>query len=423
MTTQSDIDNITALFRTKPENLPRISTKTEKPTYTTIKKFQDKLIENAMSIPSFTTDLGHLALVIKESDFTTANNGTAFVPPPNPGNTPAMPTFATRRATTTRTTTRGTTTTTAATQETPSQTSQAEDNFKTAEAIRLFQHRQTEYIKFRTTRTALKNCIINSVDDRYIVSLKNTITGYANVTPNDIMKHLWKKYGKIDTSDLSANEARMKTAWHPPTSIEVLFEQLKDGQDFAKQGGETINDSTIVRFGYEIIKATGLFDRDCTKWRKRESTATEWDDFVDFFTIANDDREKNSTAEEASYTANQVQQIIQQELAAFVQQDIQHQPQQPAANSAFTLDDIKTLINNAINNKPSSKPSSKQQQPKAQGLVDGIPVSYCHTHGITKNLRHTSASCTRPKEGHKKEATLDNKMGGNTCMVVPRKNS
>ena len=67
METPSDINNIKALFRTKPEVMPRISKKLDKPTYTTLKKFQDKLIENAMSIPSYNTDLSHLALVIKDT--------------------------------------------------------------------------------------------------------------------------------------------------------------------------------------------------------------------------------------------------------------------------------------------------------------------------------------------------------------------
>jgi hypothetical protein len=36
---------------------------------------------------------------------------------------------------------------------------------------------------------------------------------------------------------------------------------------------------------------------------------------------------------------------------------------------------------------------------------------WCHTHGT--NLTHNSNACSRPKDGHKKEATQRNPMGGN----------
>ena len=62
------------------------------------------------------------------------------------------------------------------------------------------------------------------------------------------MIHLWDTYGTIDQSDLLANEDRTKPPWAPPTPIEPLFKQMRDGQKFALQGGETISDNQIVRY-------------------------------------------------------------------------------------------------------------------------------------------------------------------------------
>jgi hypothetical protein len=39
-------------------------------------------------------------------------------------------------------------------------------------------------------------------------------------------------------------------------------------------------------------------------------------------------------------------------------------------------------------------------------------TSYCHTHGRTRNDRHTSLNCRNPSNGHAATATLDNRMGG-----------
>ena len=88
------IDNVTAMFTVDKENMPRISIQQMVPTYTSLLVFQDTINENAMAIPSWQCpDLGHLALVTMiPKDFTTANDGVAFVIPVQPADpTTALP--------------------------------------------------------------------------------------------------------------------------------------------------------------------------------------------------------------------------------------------------------------------------------------------------------------------------------------------
>jgi gamma-glutamylcyclotransferase (GGCT)/AIG2-like uncharacterized protein YtfP len=40
------------------------------------------------------------------------------------------------------------------------------------------------------------------------------------------------------------------------------------------------------------------------------------------------------------------------------------------------------------------------------------PTGYCWTHGYVYNEKHNSQTCNRRSEGHKENATIDNKMGG-----------
>ena len=94
-TIQISAADISAQFAHPQDTLPRISTATSKPSFTSIYDFHDKLIENATAIPLNDTDLGHLALVIGAANFTAANGGTAFVPPANPGLNPNHATTAT----------------------------------------------------------------------------------------------------------------------------------------------------------------------------------------------------------------------------------------------------------------------------------------------------------------------------------------
>eukprot|EP00957_Ditylum_brightwellii_P037625 2845241-Ditylum_brightwellii.AAC.1 len=49
---------------------------------------------------------------------------------------------------------------------------------------------------------------------------------------------------------------------------------------------------------------------------------------------------------------------------------------------------------------------------KTKKEIPPLNIHYCWTHGVTRGPGHTSVNCGNPAEGHKKEATLFNCMGG-----------
>ena len=287
----NNLDAITSQFETRSEDMPRISTSSTKPNYTSLKNFQDAIDANAMSIMSSTTELGHLALTRSPTEFTLAN-GTAFVIPLNPGTAPNPPPRIGTRASA------------AALALDPTATAETSDPYKAQEALRTYQDSKHEYNLYRNASTALKHCITTSVDDEYIKALKKKITRYATVTPLELLTHLWTTYGEVTIVDLGANETRMKVQWNPPSPIESLFLQLEDGQAFASEGNETIDDSILVRLGYDNILATGQFTKYCAKWRKRAIADQKWPDFRKCFTEYNKERSDSMSVEEASYSIN-----------------------------------------------------------------------------------------------------------------------
>ena len=110
----------------------------------------------------------------------------------------------------------------------------------------------------------------------------------------------------------------------PPTPIEPLMEQLIDGQLFAAQDQEIIEDSQLMRWAYDNMKANGMFDRDCKKWHKKPYADKSWTTCKAFFTVVENDRKKKSPcASNATYTANQVQHVLQQELPSILQQQLE----------------------------------------------------------------------------------------------------
>ena len=75
MLSPSGYDAITAQFETSIEDMPRISTASTKPNYTSLKIFQEALDGNALTISCQSTQLGMLALSRSKEDYEKANNG------------------------------------------------------------------------------------------------------------------------------------------------------------------------------------------------------------------------------------------------------------------------------------------------------------------------------------------------------------
>ena len=418
MTTSHDND-VTTYFRIRSEDMPRIHEHDSTPNYTSMDRFQVAINDCALAIPSMDTDLGHFAIVVKAPTYTEANDGTPWTPPMNPGTAPTAPPTIARMGL-------------RAQQPDPNNPAeiaahaaaallnQAPDHFAIQEALRRFTQQQKAYNTYTNATKALRNLILNAVDDQYINELKHINTGYVKVSPLALLDHLWTEYGTIDGSDLTQNEKRMKAPWNPPAPIENLFKQLKTGQEFAFKGSEVITESVMLRYGYENIEATGLFKSPNTIWRAKDDVDKTWKNFKKHYTAAYIDIKKNTTVEAAGYSVNAIQEIVRNEIGAAlfnVDQAPLHEPEPSyyppeSANAAVTMEQLKDLIATLI--KPQEK---KKKNLKGQAKnEDGQWITYCHTHGVTTNLSHTSSNCSRKKDGHKDAATLSNRMGGSDVI-------
>ena len=123
--------------------------------------------------------------------------------------------------------------------------------FTAAETLPQFNYEKEEYNKYQATTNVVRNMLINAVDDKYICHLKHERTFYQNITPLEILTHLWTTYGVIDDNDITKNETRMKALWNPPTTIETLFQQLETGKKYAAKGGEEISYHQLYKWGYD----------------------------------------------------------------------------------------------------------------------------------------------------------------------------
>ena len=76
---------------------------------------------------------------------------------------------------------------------------------------------------------ALKRQWEISVKRPYIVSLRNLMVGLVNITPLQIITHLYDTYGDIDEVDLETNKTTMMKPYCPDQPIATLVKQLEHG--------------------------------------------------------------------------------------------------------------------------------------------------------------------------------------------------
>ena len=181
----------------------------------------------------------------------------------------------------------------------------------------------------------------------------------------------------------------MQAPWHPLTPIEALFTQLNTGIRFATAGNDAPSAASVIRIGYNIINATGLFDVACREWRGKDDATKTLATFRRHFRDADQDRRHSTTtAGSAGYHGAN---------AAVPNPAPPKSALPPAANSA-------TAVSTPASRGPDLRPNT----------------SYCWSHGFLKNPKHTSLTCKFKHANHQDAATADNQLGGATGNFVPR---
>jgi hypothetical protein len=235
------------------------------------------------------------------------------------------------------------------------------------------------YNLYVAVNNALRQQLLDAVPRIYVRALAHPMFEFSNVTCLDLLSHLWTKYGTIKPAELQKNFQSMYTPWNTTEPIESVFLQLDEAIAFSIDGNDPISEAAAVRAGYEVIAHSGLLPMDCKEWRKLPTAAHTLARFQQHFSLADDDRRLTATTGSLGY-ANV--------LAAA-----------PSLAPATTSDTL-------------SLPFSALSV--SQTSVSSPDMTYCWTHGTSKNRRHTSATCKNKAPGHRDDATATNTLGGST---------
>jgi hypothetical protein len=245
-----------------------------------------------------------------------------------------------------------------------------------------------------------------------------------------MLDHLFISYGSITAVDIEQNFENMQKSWDPKQPVDTLFKHIQDCVDFAEAGGVAIGAAQKLSSAYSKIFKSGKFNSDCRRWDKKLEGDRTWNNLKIHFAAAYRQHRqiqgKTIVAQAFSnYAVTQASEddLTEQALGAFanlatataVDRNVVAELMEANSRLAKQLEDNATSLKEvkALLKKEraecdiggnTNRPSRRSFTPSSD--------NHCWLHGYNVERTHTSQTCTYPKEGHQREATKINNMGG-----------
>ena len=309
------------------------------------------------------------------------------------------------------------------------------------------------HLECRNVERALMRHIQDAIEEKYLESL---IDEYTNLITGDtptVLEYLFYNYGKVRSDEVSQKESEvMSLIWQPSDPMVILTRPLEQLQKLAVQAGMPCTDNQILQKGLQLIRNTNDFEYALTQWEDKTESDKTWENFKNHFHEHQLKLKstRGPTMQQAGYHHANV-------LALKVSQDIEEKLQERDQHMLAMLQNIPSLIESSSssslsqNTDPSQVASSitsdqtqlailqllrdmqldmkklpsgntargngntnnqrrqNKKTPDDSRLPRTDTSQCCWTHGA---WNHPGTKCRFKAQGHKDQATFDNKMGG-----------
>ena len=403
---------------------PNLTSINGEPDADTLIKLKNELKANASSVPSNLGGghLGHLGLVLPPHTYAMISD-TPFVQPAHPGPLVIPP---------------GTTG--------PMATVLREQH---QESVRLFR-------EVTGVEKALKQQIIKAIEQQWLLAITDRNSQSLTGTVAQILEFLFETYGYVSTTMLEKKaDSFREFDYHPRQPVDLVFNTVEDLVDYADMANTPYSQGQIIGMAYSKFNKTGLLSIAVNEWNRKPNIQKTWIAFKEHFRQARKELKETSGSTIGSSrlneTANLVQQVVdgvQQVLlptdtgpdptaeilqhvvnSASATTSTQQQLLQQIANLQQTVTQMQFQLNTPgqipfydASGRGGAGRSGGYGRGRGNGRGGG-PLRYprrynlyCWSHG---GCGHLGGRCRDKKDGHKDEATFENKMGGSTLNCPP----
>lgn len=226
---------------------------------------------------------------------------------------------------------------------------------------------QERFLSDHAAEQALKELIMDRIDEVYIRRLRDPHTYYKNVSLKTIVDALKTDY-PASPEERREVVKQLEEQWDPNEHIEHLFDRIKDLlEELADmRGTPTYTAEDFVEYTYMSIKMSRQFDKDCEKWKNKPAAdrATEAQCrtfFRERFTLFDAQRDSMHDMGVANNAELQGAVQINQDEIAQLRRQIQDQQ--------FEIASLKTTEGSTVVSQLTAMSAQQQQQQRDFALL------------------------------------------------------
>jgi hypothetical protein len=159
----------------------------------------------------------------------------------------------------------------------------------------------------------LRKQLIDAIDPAYIAHLEDPYSGFNKVLVKAILLDLFENYGKIQSTDLQANNKCFDEDWDPAETFQTLMARVKQCREFATDAGQPYSDEQVLAKTQAIVFNTGLYHETLEKWEEVPVAHATYDNFCKHIIQAQTRLQSKRTSKQHSYSlaAEQIQELTE----------------------------------------------------------------------------------------------------------------
>jgi hypothetical protein len=259
------------------------------PTDHDVTLLEKELIAIAATIPSTLGggNHGHAGLIVEPAKYLTMTGGIAFTQPGNPGIYPAG--LAPNAAAGTR----------------------AREEAEHKELI-------AQYEIHKGVEQALKDIIIQAVDEDFLLEIEDETLGFLNETPKSMIVHLRNRGGALDFADTKTLLTERDQEWDASEIPTMYFNRVEKAMQQLTRAGITSDLKERTDMALYYFKSTGEYDAAVREWEAKPVAIRTWTNIKLFMSAeyAKENKQNKQTAKQMKANAIEEQAEATEELIA-----------------------------------------------------------------------------------------------------------
>ena len=153
-------------------------------------------------------------------------------------------------------------------------------------AIRDHTEGRRKTLLYKNTHKALSRAVIECVDNEFIADLEDKNIGCEDYSVMDLLTYLGDEYVAIESNDLDENRNKISDPFDMDIPLPVFIKALQDIHNFSEEGGQQIEDASMVMDFFNRMKESGMVEYDVRNWEDKPAAENTFTNIKTHFQIA-----------------------------------------------------------------------------------------------------------------------------------------